>query len=280
MTTEELGILVTFNPSTVSADMTIEEFLEQIESSPFHHWPVVDDELRLLGIISDEDIIQAVGERAAVNAAEGVARFPCDHDRCLISDWMTRQTVTVTLETPPAEALRLMLDHGFHSLPVVREGRLVAMLTSTDFLREFSYGDHPVCRQPVSRCMINTTDYLETNVSLDEAKFRMELAETDYLPVLQGECPLGVISRRELRINKCRELTAQALRRAERLPTRMSGLVMATPTLRPGDHIARAAGLMVEHRVQAITVVNHGNHLLGIVCEEGILQAMTEYCHG
>ncbi len=53
-----------------------------------------------------------------------------------VTDFMTRQVVTVTPETSILDAARLMLDHKISGLPVVTdEGRVVGIISEHDLLR-------------------------------------------------------------------------------------------------------------------------------------------------
>jgi CBS domain-containing protein len=51
-----------------------------------------------------------------------------------VRDVMTTNLITVTPETPTLEAIGLMRDRRVGSLPVVKEGRLVGIVTESDFL--------------------------------------------------------------------------------------------------------------------------------------------------
>jgi CBS domain-containing protein len=51
-----------------------------------------------------------------------------------VSEIMTREPITVTPETPTVEAIAVMRKHGIAVLPVVREGRLVGVVTESDFM--------------------------------------------------------------------------------------------------------------------------------------------------
>ena len=50
----------------------------------------------------------------------------------LVKDWMTREPVTITPDTPVMEALRIIKDHHFRRLPVMDQGRLIGITTRKD----------------------------------------------------------------------------------------------------------------------------------------------------
>ncbi|MCP2013072.1 acetoin utilization protein AcuB [Deinococcus sp. HSC-46F16] len=50
----------------------------------------------------------------------------------LVRDWMTRDPITVTPDTPVMDALRILKERGFRRLPVMEGGRLVGITTRKD----------------------------------------------------------------------------------------------------------------------------------------------------
>jgi CBS domain-containing protein len=52
--------------------------------------------------------------------------------RELVKDWMSSNVVTITPDTPLAEAHRLMIDNNIRRLPAVKNKRLVGMVTRGD----------------------------------------------------------------------------------------------------------------------------------------------------
>ena len=58
----------------------------------------------------------------------------------LVKNWMTRNPVTITEDTPLTEASRLMKDNHIRRLPVVEHGKLVGIVTWGD-IREASASD-------------------------------------------------------------------------------------------------------------------------------------------
>ena len=78
---------------------------------------VMEDMVRLVGIVTERDILRAVAQRA--RAAEARVR-----------QWMTDDPITVPTETDLEEAARIMLENGFRHLPVVDENGQVVGIAS------------------------------------------------------------------------------------------------------------------------------------------------------
>ena len=77
--------------------------------------PVVDDDHRILGIVSESDILGKRGQN--------------------VEDVMTRDVITTAESTSLDSAAEIMLTRRIRRLPVVRDGRLVGILTRADLLR-------------------------------------------------------------------------------------------------------------------------------------------------
>ena len=77
---------------------------------------VVTDFGRIVGIVTERDLLRAVAQRA--RAAEARCR-----------QWMTPDPVTVEPDTTVEEAAEIMFDHNFRHLPVVRDGRSLGIVS-------------------------------------------------------------------------------------------------------------------------------------------------------
>jgi len=102
------------------------------------HLPVLEGD-RLVGIVTDRDIRQALPSRATTL---GVHELLASVDRVTLREIMTKDVVTVTPDQSIPEAARLLVEHRIGALPVVEDGRLVGILTETDVLNAYlSLGD-------------------------------------------------------------------------------------------------------------------------------------------
>lgn len=104
---------------TVRSEDIVDLAASLMEWEGLRHIPVEDDEGRLVGLVTNHDLLRLVGrhyDRA------GFGNVP-------ISQIMRRDPLTVGPETPTAVAIELMRRHRIGSLPVVREGKLLGMVT-------------------------------------------------------------------------------------------------------------------------------------------------------
>src|SRR5262249_24858084 len=111
---------MTQQPVTVSPQDTLATAQEKMTAGHFRRLPVVHAGV-LVGILTDRDVRRHVGvdERTRVEAA------------------MTETTLAVSPLTTVEEAVQLMLKHQISGLPVVENGKVVGIITTSDVLRAF-----------------------------------------------------------------------------------------------------------------------------------------------
>jgi len=105
-------------PVSITGNLTVTQALEVIERRNVHHLPVVDDRGALVGIITERDLLRAKGNE-------------------VVDNLMERRVITVTEYTPLENAARIMADHKIGSLPVMRDGKMVGIITQTDLFKVF-----------------------------------------------------------------------------------------------------------------------------------------------
>jgi CBS domain-containing protein len=110
---------------TVRPDDPIELAAHLMDLRGVHQVPVEDAHNRLLGIVTYAAILRLVA-RGGLSAGE--AKLPVSSIAC-------PDPATVLPETPIVEAIETMLKRGLGSLPVVREDRLVGIVSERDLLR-------------------------------------------------------------------------------------------------------------------------------------------------
>jgi acetoin utilization protein AcuB len=97
------------------------------------HLPVLDDDEReLVGIVSQRDLFRGALARALGYGQHAQQKLL---DLLLVKDVMTSEVVTIGPDASLEEAARSMLERKIGCLPVLEEGRLVGLLTESDFVR-------------------------------------------------------------------------------------------------------------------------------------------------
>ena len=102
------------------------------------HLPILDDDGRLVGILSQRDLFLSALVRALGHGSAA-------RDRALgsieVKQVMTADVVTTTPETPIAAAAQVMVDRKIGCLPVVKDDALVGILSESDIVSAVARGD-------------------------------------------------------------------------------------------------------------------------------------------
>jgi len=96
------------------------------------HMPVLDDNQEIVGILSQRDLF-----RGALARCIGYGEYAQQKllDQLVVKEVMSRNVVTVAPSAPLEEAARLMLERKIGCVVVADEGRLVGILTESDFVK-------------------------------------------------------------------------------------------------------------------------------------------------
>ena len=128
--------VMTRNVVTIDKEADIPQAQEKMSKHLFRHLPVVDENNRLIGIVTDRDIRSVLpsSQFAQENSPEEWERF----SRCKIKDIMTKNPVTISPVDTIQDALFLFHKNPFGALPVVVEQqKLIGIISIRDILREF-----------------------------------------------------------------------------------------------------------------------------------------------
>lgn len=128
-----VGELMTIDPVVISPSAGVDEAARILEAYEVSGLPVVDDDGRLVGVISQTDLLRGAGDGAqSVRSEPSSAR---------VADVMSSPPITVTSLTPLSEAARTMREHGIHRLVVVDiGGHAIGVLSSMDFVTLYAEG--------------------------------------------------------------------------------------------------------------------------------------------
>jgi CBS domain-containing protein len=123
--------LMTAQPITVDPDTPMLQARQRMAEERIRHLVVVDD-ARVVGIVTDRDI-----RLNLPSPATSLSVWELNYllSRLTVGGVMSAAVIVVDPDRPIAEAARLMLDHKIGALPVVDEGRLIGIITESDFVR-------------------------------------------------------------------------------------------------------------------------------------------------
>jgi CBS domain-containing protein len=110
--------VMTRNVITFHEDTTLEEIASTLSSKRITGAPVVTTEGHVIGIISETDVFSKKGKTAR--------------------DIMSPRVISVTEDTGIDEAARLLIGERIRRVPVIRDGKMVGLLSRSDVLDFFA----------------------------------------------------------------------------------------------------------------------------------------------
>ena len=119
------------SPVTLKPEDTLDLASDVISLGRIRHIPVVEDG-RLVGLLSERDLM---GAAAAIIFGLKQKSKSALLKRVLVKEVMRKKVITVTPDKPIKETVRLMKEKKIGCVPVVRQGQLVGLVTTTDILR-------------------------------------------------------------------------------------------------------------------------------------------------
>jgi CBS domain-containing protein len=125
---------------TVTPDTTLKHVIQLLDHHAITSVPVVDADERLVGIVSEADLLRGEVEpdpRAHLRPVPEETEPPRHH----VADVMTPHVLTVSERTDGADIARLMLDNGIKSVPVVRDRHVVGVVSRRDLLHVLARDD-------------------------------------------------------------------------------------------------------------------------------------------
>ncbi len=134
---------------TVLAGTTIREAARLLLDSNVTAVPVVDPTGRLVGIVSEVDLL-----RGHVPPDPRCHLLPVQVDETVpltVDEVMTRDVVALPLSADCAEFAAQMRRTGVKSVPVVDDGHPVGMVSRRDMLRALARGDDEINREVAGR---------------------------------------------------------------------------------------------------------------------------------
>lgn len=122
-------------PRTVDPDTSIDGLIERMRAQVEGSFPVVDENRKLLGIVTESDVIfvlRAPVQRAIIGLT--TIKDAVKYGAKTVGEIMTRRPITVTPEMTIQETLNLMAEHKLRHLPVVEGEKLVGLINLRDII--------------------------------------------------------------------------------------------------------------------------------------------------
>ena len=126
---------MTRNPVLCAPDLPVTEAFDLIKKERIRRIPVVDHDGKLVGIVSDKDLL-----RVSPSPATTLSTYEIPYllSKLKVRDVMTKKVISVVEDTPIEDAARIMADNKIGGLPVINEdGAVAGIITETDIFKTF-----------------------------------------------------------------------------------------------------------------------------------------------
>ena len=116
---------------TVTKELSIRRLIKLLEQNKITGAPVVDEQGKLIGIVSSKDVIRAIDHLIRVHVSIDEQK---DHKGKYnwVEGVMTTDVISVSEEDDASEVFGTMVRRKIHRVPVVKNGKLVGIISSQD----------------------------------------------------------------------------------------------------------------------------------------------------
>lgn len=135
---------------TVKKETTTEELSKLFIERKIHGVPVVDDDNKVVGVVTENDLIEqqknlhiptVISLFDAVLFIESEKKFEADLKKLTgskVEDIYSKSVVSVSPDTEVGDIATLMTEKNIHTIPVVEDGNLVGIIGKVDLIRSMS----------------------------------------------------------------------------------------------------------------------------------------------
>ena len=123
--------IMTRDVLTVTKDLSIRRLIKLLDKNKITGAPVVDEQGKLIGIVSSKDVIRAIDHLIRVHVSLDEQK---EHKGQYnwVDGLMTTDVVTADEEDDVREVFGTMLRLQIHRIPVVKKGKPVGIISSQD----------------------------------------------------------------------------------------------------------------------------------------------------
>jgi len=129
-----VGQIMSRNVLFAKPHFSFSEVARLFSEMKIHHLPVIDEDRKLVGIISANDVMRAYSRLLSEHSGD-MAKVDT---HLKVADLMTSEPVYVCPATSLHKAAELFNNHGIQCLPVVEGTEVKGIVTSRDLVRYFA----------------------------------------------------------------------------------------------------------------------------------------------
>jgi CBS domain-containing protein len=189
---EEISSIMEEDVITLHEGDSIEDAIKMMLRGNVSGFPIVDEERKVIGIVSERDFVSLVA-----NIITGKR----------VADFMSRDVVSVRPDTKVEDAARVMISNDFRRLPIVHEGVMTGVVTTSDIVNYLGSGEvfeklvtgnmHEALGVPIKVIAREAPVTVEPDLDLGEAADLMIARDVSVLPVVVDGALLGIVTERD-----------------------------------------------------------------------------------
>lgn len=295
--------IMTRQVTAVGPDTSARQIAELLLGKMFKAVPVVDENQKVIGIVTSSDLLRHAGMPARLAVGERLEA----QDLQAFLDGIRREKTAVDIMTAPAVIVRddealghivqKLLQHGLKRLPVVNhEGRLVGMVSRLDVLRSVAgAGEGQPERAPVPHAGQTIGEIkrapvwaVHVNDDITDVLERLLQSEAKHVIVLdERERPIGIITDGDIvarvspaaRPNILRALAEKVLGAGVIRGEATAGQLMSEDVLTapPDMPVTEAVALLLRQGRKRLVVVDSDGRAVGLVDRQTLLAASINW---
>ena len=185
--------IMTREAVSITPKYSIRESVDLMIEKGIGSLPIVDKEDKLVGIVTERDFALALAGSLTTET---------------VGDIMIKDVITTTPGTPIESCSKIMVRNNLRRIPVVEEGKLIGIVTSTDILRFF--GDKEMFASMTSNSGLDVlkrkiSEIIKPNILVTESTVRLGdlcelLAEKNIggVPVVDDDQLVGIVTERDI----------------------------------------------------------------------------------
>jgi acetoin utilization protein AcuB len=129
-----VGDRMSYPVLSVTPDLPVQDALAKMRKERVSRYPVIDKHGKLVGIVSEDDILNASPSEATSLSVWEINYLV---SKITVERVMTREVITINANDTLEKAARLMADNRIGGLPVMKDGALSGIITQTDLFHTF-----------------------------------------------------------------------------------------------------------------------------------------------
>jgi len=128
--------IMTYQPRTIAPETALKDAAREMVRLGVGGLPVVNEDGLVVGMLGERELLRTLSGYLQGGRGEGARAPGVPAQRSTVRDAMTRQVLCVSPDQAIADVSSMMTNKDVDRVPVVRDGRIVGMLTRGDIVRK------------------------------------------------------------------------------------------------------------------------------------------------